>query len=151
MNSLIRSSGHLLALLSWLHLLVLILILHFISSEGPLAHLLLAVKLFPLLVALPGIVRASSYTMQWASMLVLLYMAEGCMHGMASEGAVQLLGWIEFVFAWAAFFGLMVHMRPLKKAAKLAKARQNPAVVDSMEPTAARQNRDSHLRNRTDA
>ena len=151
MNSVIRSSGHLIAVLSWLHLLVLTSILQLMSSHGKLAYLLLAIKLFPLLSALPGIVRASSYTMQWASMLVLLYMAEGCMYGMAGDGGVQLLGWVEFVFAWAAFLGLMVHMRPLKKAAKLAQAKQNPVLANSTEVSALNQHKDSQLRNRTDA
>ena len=72
------------------------------------------------------------------------------MYGMAGDGGVQLLGWIEFVFAWAAFLGLMVHMRPLKKAAKLAQARQNPALADSTAVSALNQKRDSPLRN-TDA
>jgi len=151
MNSRIRSSGHLIAALSWLHLLGLVPILQLMNSHGKLAYLLLTIKIFPLLIALPGIVRASSYTMQWASMLVLLYMAEGCMHGMAGDGGVQLLGWVEFAFAWAAFFGLMVHMRPLKKAAKLTQARQNPALAESTEVSALNQNRDNQLRKRTDA
>ena len=154
MNRLVQSPGHLVAVLSWVHLLALTVLWELIAIPEKPAYLWAAVKLLPLLIALPGIVRARSYTMQWASMLVLLYMAEGCVRGMGAGGASQLLGWAQFALAWAAFFGLILHIRPLKKAAKAAKAAQLPVAVQEqqeLESTPSAKIRAANFRNTPDA
>ena len=46
----------------------------------------LVLKALPLACALPGVWRRKLYTLQWASMLVLLYMAEGIVRGMTDRG-----------------------------------------------------------------
>jgi uncharacterized membrane protein len=39
------------------------------------------------------------YTLQWASMLVLLYFAEGIVRGMSDGGLSARLGWLEALLA----------------------------------------------------
>ncbi|MDR5813020.1 DUF2069 domain-containing protein [Caballeronia sp. LZ033] len=79
----------------------------------------LALKAVPLACALPGVARKSLYTMQWAAMLVLLYIAEGVVRGMTDAGLSASLGWLEVLLA-AAFFGFaLAYVAPFKRAAKL--------------------------------
>ena len=46
----------------------------------------LVLKAVPLLLALPGVWRRRLYTLQWASMLILLYFAEGIVRGWSDRG-----------------------------------------------------------------
>ncbi|MDR5877642.1 DUF2069 domain-containing protein [Caballeronia sp. LZ032] len=79
----------------------------------------LALKAVPLACALPGVARKNLYTMQWAAMLVLLYIAEGVVRGMTDAGLSASLGWLEVLLA-AAFFGFaLAYVAPFKRAAKL--------------------------------
>ncbi|MDR5833599.1 DUF2069 domain-containing protein [Caballeronia sp. LZ034LL] len=79
----------------------------------------LALKAVPLACALPGVARKSLYTLQWAAMLVLLYLAEGVVRGMTDAGLSASLGWLEALLA-AAFFGFaLAYVAPFKRAAKL--------------------------------
>ena len=55
----------------------------------------LVLKAVPLLLALPGVLRRRLYTLQWASMLILLYFAEGIVRGMSDRGLSARLGWLE--------------------------------------------------------
>jgi uncharacterized membrane protein len=121
----IRSLPHFVALLGIAHLIAISALWELVldpHQNNAIAWIYASLKTIPLLLMLPGVMRASVYTMQWASMFVLLYMAEGCVRGMTSTGPSQLLGWAAFTFAWATFFGLILHVRPFKKAAKAAKA-----------------------------
>jgi uncharacterized membrane protein len=47
---------------------------------------LLALKMAPLLFALPGVLRGRPYTCQWSSMLVLAYFAEGVVRAWSEQG-----------------------------------------------------------------
>ncbi len=55
----------------------------------------LVLKALPLLLALPGVWRQRLYTLQWASMLILLYFAEGVVRGWSDRGLSSRLGWLE--------------------------------------------------------
>jgi uncharacterized membrane protein len=80
----------------------------------------LALKALPLAYALPGVARRSVYTLQWASMLVLLYLAEGVVRGMTDAHLSASLGWIEALLA-VAFFGFaLAYVAPFKRAHKRA-------------------------------
>jgi uncharacterized membrane protein len=46
----------------------------------------LALKIVPLMFALPGILRGRRYTYQWASMLILAYFAEGVVRAWSEQG-----------------------------------------------------------------
>ena len=125
----IRSLPHFVALLALAHLIAISVLWELVldpHTNSAVAWIYASIKTIPLLLMLPGVMRANVYTMQWASMVVLLYMAEGCTRGMTSTGPSQLLGWAAFTFAWAAFFGLILHVRPFKKSAKAQKAAPPP-------------------------
>gem|GEM_PF-838035 len=59
----------------------------------------LMLKAVPLALMLPGVWRRSVYTLQWASMLILLYVAEGVVRGMTDGGLSARLGWLELLLA----------------------------------------------------
>ncbi|HXZ10477.1 MAG TPA: DUF2069 domain-containing protein [Paraburkholderia sp.] len=82
----------------------------------------LVLKAVPLLLALPGVLRRRVYTLQWASMLVLLYFAEGIVRGMSDRGALSAtLGWLEAALSVVFFVCALAYVAPFKRAAKRAK------------------------------
>jgi uncharacterized membrane protein len=81
----------------------------------------LALKAIPLLFALSGTLRRNVYTLQWASMLVLLYFAEGIVRGMTDRGISARLGWLEALLALAFFICALAFVAPFKRAARAAK------------------------------
>ncbi|WP_408525494.1 DUF2069 domain-containing protein [Paraburkholderia fungorum] len=84
---------------------------------------LLVLKAVPLLLALPGVWRRRLYTLQWASMLILLYFAEGIVRGWSDHGLSTRLGWLETALAVVFFVCALAYVAPFKRAAKHA-ARQ---------------------------
>ncbi len=80
----------------------------------------LVLKAAPLLFALRGVLRRDLYTLQWASMLVLLYVAEGIVRGMTDGGLSSRLGWIEVLLAGAFFVAALVYVAPFKRVARRA-------------------------------
>jgi uncharacterized membrane protein len=81
----------------------------------------LALKAIPLLFALRGTFRRNVYTLQWASMLVLLYFAEGVVRGMTDGGLSARLGWFEALAALVFFVCALAFVAPFKRAARAAK------------------------------
>ena len=81
----------------------------------------LVLKAIPLLLALPGVLRQRLYTLQWASMLILLYFAEGIVRGWSERGLSAQLGWLETLLAVAFFVCALAYVGPFKRAAKRAK------------------------------
>ena len=81
----------------------------------------LALKAIPLLFALRGTLRRNVYTLQWASMLVLLYLAEGIVRGMTDRGLSATLGWLEAILATVFFVCALSYVAPFERAAKRAK------------------------------
>ena len=79
---------------------------------------LLVLKAVPLLCALPGVLRRRLYTLQWAAMLILLYLAEGIVRGMSDPGPGARFGWLEAVFALSFFCCALAYVAPYKKAAR---------------------------------
>ena len=77
----------------------------------------LMLKGIPLLFAIPGIWNGKVYTMQWASMLILLYVTEGLVRILES-GANFWLALLETVLATIAFVCLLLYLKPIKKQAK---------------------------------
>lgn len=77
----------------------------------------LILKCIPLLFAIPGIWKGKVYTMQWASMLILLYVTEGLVRILES-GTNFWLALLETVLATTAFVCLLIYLKPIKKEAK---------------------------------
>ena len=79
----------------------------------------MALKVVPLLFPLRGVLKRDVYTMQWASMLILLYFMEGIVRATSDRTAVSaLLGWIEVALSAIYFTCSLLYLRPYKKAAK---------------------------------
>lgn len=72
---------------------------------------LLVLKAVPLMLALIGIVRGSRYTHQWASLLSLLYVAEGTVRATSDVGPSVPLAWLESFLALAFFTGTVGYAR----------------------------------------
>jgi uncharacterized membrane protein len=119
--NLLKGPYHFMAALGWLHLIALTVIWDGVIDPTRGAWLWIAAKLLPLLLLLPGVIKATSFGMQLASMVVLLYTVEGCVRGMTSAPPSNTLGWAQFALSWIVFIGLMLHLRPLKQAAKAKK------------------------------
>ena len=69
--------------------------------------------------ALPGVARRKLYTLQWASMLVLLYLAEGVVRGMTDAGLSASLAWLEALLALAFFVCALGYVAPFKRTARM--------------------------------
>ena len=84
---------------------------------------LLFLKALPLAFAIRGVSKSSLYTMQWASMLILLYFMEGVVR-VASDppGPSIMMAWVEIVLSTIFFVAALAYLRPAKKAAKARKA-----------------------------
>lgn len=80
----------------------------------------LVLKAVPLLLALPGVWRRRLYTLQWASMLILLYFAEGVVRGWSDHGLRARLGWLQAALAVIFFVCTLAYVAPFKRAAKRA-------------------------------
>ncbi|MDP9109109.1 MAG: DUF2069 domain-containing protein [Pseudomonadota bacterium] len=79
----------------------------------------LALKVIPLLVPLLGIVRRDIYTMQWSSMMILLYFTEGIVRANSDRLPLSAtLGWVEVALTCAYFFATVFYLKPYKQAAK---------------------------------
>jgi uncharacterized membrane protein len=92
----------------------------------------LVLKAVPLLLALPGVWRQRLYTLQWASMLILLYFAEGVVRGWSDRGVSAGLGWLEAGLSVVFFVCVLAYVAPFKRSAKrAAKQRANEAAAQS--------------------
>jgi uncharacterized membrane protein len=80
----------------------------------------LILKGIPLLFAIPGIWNGKVYTMQWASMLILLYITEGLVR-ILETGTNFWLAVLETTFATIGFICLLMYLKPIKKEAKALK------------------------------
>ncbi|MGF6568658.1 putative membrane protein [Paraburkholderia sp. GAS333] len=84
----------------------------------------LVLKAVPLVLALPGVWRRRLYTLQWASMLILLYFAEGVVRGWSDRGLSARLGWLQAALAVVFFVCTLAYVGPFKRAAKWATKRK---------------------------
>lgn len=82
---------------------------------------LLFLKALPLVFAFRGVSRGSLYTLQWASMLVLLYLMEGVVRVMSDPpGPSILMAWVEIILSVTFFVSALAYVRPAKVAHKAA-------------------------------
>ncbi|WP_331693735.1 DUF2069 domain-containing protein [Pandoraea sputorum] len=78
----------------------------------------LVLKALLLLLPLRGVLRGNLYTLQWSSMFILLFLAEGVVRGMSDTGPSATLAWIETALSLIFFFATVFYLRPFKRAAK---------------------------------
>ena len=71
----------------------------------------LALKVLPLTLCLPGILRGTRYTYQWSSMLVLAYLAEGVTRAWTERGNAQWLASSEIVLSVMFFASAVWYSR----------------------------------------
>jgi len=83
---------------------------------------LLFLKALPLAFAFRGVSRGSLYTIQWASMLVLLYLMEGVVRVMSDPPGPSIgMAWLEIILSSIFFFSALFYVRPAKRYAKQQK------------------------------
>ena len=84
---------------------------------------LLALKALPLLVPLRGVIKRDLYTLQWSSMVILIYFAEGAVRAWSDRDELsRFMAMGEVVLVCVYFACALLYLRPYKKAAqKLAK------------------------------
>jgi uncharacterized membrane protein len=93
---------------------------------------LLFLKALPLAFAFRGVSKGSLYTIQWASMLVLLYLMEGVVRVMSDPpGPSITMAWIEIVLSSIFFFAALFYVRPAKRFAKQLKKQAETQARDS--------------------
>ncbi len=110
------------ALLSLLGLIVLCVLWETWLAPLRPGGTLLFMKALPLAFAVRGVARGSLYTIQWASMLVLLYLMEGVVRVMSDPAGPSIaLAWLEIALSSIFFLTAILYVRPAKRAAKLAK------------------------------
>lgn len=84
---------------------------------------LLALKVLPLLLPLRGVLKRDLYTLQWSSMVILLYLIEGIVRAWSDRTEIsRLMALGETLLVCAYFLFALLYLRPYKKQAqKLAK------------------------------
>ena len=85
-----------------------------------------ALKALPLVFALLGLWRGNLYTMQWTSMLVLLYFMEGVVRWYTDTTALsRQLAMAEALLSMLVFYAAIMYVRPAKRVAKQRKKSGN--------------------------
>jgi uncharacterized membrane protein len=80
---------------------------------------LLALKALPLLVPLRGVIKRDLYTLQWSSMVILIYFTEGAVRAWSDAlelSRLMALGEVALVCVY--FACALLYLRPYKKAAQ---------------------------------
>lgn len=84
----------------------------------------LALKVLPLVAALPGLVRHRMYTYRWLSLLVWLYLLEGLVRATSDDGLSAVLAGVEVALVISIFTAATFYIRR-----RLASAPSAPAVT----------------------
>lgn len=89
----------------------------------------LVLKAIPLLLPLRGVLKGKLYTMQWAAMMILLYLMEGVVRAYSDPSPLSAwLGGLETLLALVFYLCAIFYVRPAKKAARL-RAKTSQSVV----------------------
>ncbi len=85
----------------------------------------LVLKFVLLLPVLRGVWKRNRYTMQWSSMLILLYFTEGIVRATSDRAPSSWLAWGEVALTLLFFVATILYLRPYKRRAKaIAKSSQ---------------------------
>lgn len=83
-------------------------------------------KVVPLLFPLKGVLKKNIYTLQWASMFILIYFTEGIVRATGdAEAMSRYLALAEIFLSLLFFLCAIFYVRPYKK---IAKAKQKAAL-----------------------
>ena len=80
----------------------------------------LALKVLPLLLPLPGLLRNRMYTYRWLSLMVWFYFTEGVVRATSERGRGALLAGIEVLLCLVLFAACAAHVRWRLRNAKEA-------------------------------
>ena len=86
-----------------------------------------AIKVLPLCLPLPGLLKNRMYTYRALSLLVWLYATEGLVRVGSDRGLSQLLAGAEVLLCVALFVACTIHIRLRLKAARAALAASQPS------------------------
>ena len=75
---------------------------------------MLVLKVLPLLAALPGVLRVRRYTLQWSTLVIWLYAAEGATRAYTDGGMAAGLAAAELVLSLAYFGAAVVALRAMR-------------------------------------
>ncbi len=134
-----KDHWRLVAWFSWFALIVLCILWEAILAPIKPGGSWAVIKVLPMLFALKGIWQARNYTMQWASMLVMLYFIEGVVR-LNDKGLSAYLAGLEIVLSLVAYFALLAYLQPWKKVAKMQKAEEELAAKQLEEKKQAENN-----------
>jgi uncharacterized membrane protein len=76
----------------------------------------LVLKVVPLLAALPGVLRGRRYTVQWSTLVIWLYAAEGATRAYTDPGIGAALALAELLLSIAYFFAAVRWLRTMPRA-----------------------------------
>ena len=77
---------------------------------------LLALKVVPLLFAVPGVLRGRNFTFGWLSLLLWFYAAEGIERALTDPAkASRIFAWLELAFALALFVCIAGFLKASKR------------------------------------
>jgi uncharacterized membrane protein len=105
------------AALTWVTLLLLAVLWEWLLAPLRPGGSWLLLKAVTLLLPLAGVLRGDVKIMQWALLLVLLYIAEGSVRA-ADPPPAGTLAMIEIALGLVFFIAAIVYLRPFKKAAR---------------------------------
>ncbi len=74
----------------------------------------LILKFVFLLPVLRGVLARNRYTMQWSSMLILLYFTEGIVRATSDRAPSSLLAWAEVALTLVFFFSTILYLRSVQ-------------------------------------
>jgi uncharacterized membrane protein len=63
----------------------------------------LVLKVLPVAILVPGLLKGNLRSVQWLSLIILAYVAEGFVRGMSDAKSIQLYGWIGAVLSIGIF------------------------------------------------
>lgn len=110
---------HRLALASLIALIVLCLAWEWLLAPLRPGGSWMVLKAVFLLIPLRGILKRDIYTMQWSSMVILLYFTEGVVRGASDKLPLSAaLAWTEAGLVTVYFLACIFYIRPYKIAAK---------------------------------
>jgi uncharacterized membrane protein len=80
---------------------------------------LLALKALPLLLPLRGVIKRDLYTLQWSSMVILIYFIEGAVRAWSDRTEIsRIMALGEVLLVCSYFVFALLYLSPYKKQAK---------------------------------
>ena len=82
-----------------------------------------AIKVLPLTLAMPGLLKLRMYTYRWVSLAVWLYFTEACVRGWSDPWPANALAMVQGALCLVLFVACGLHVRSRFKAVREAAAR----------------------------